>query len=863
VLDTATILLLIAGLLVVVGVIQPLAIALRLPNTVLLAIVGVGLGIASSFLLHHTSTKALAELAQPLADLPVKSSTFLFVFLPLLLFQAALTLDVRRILEDAAPILLLAVVAVVVATVVIGFSLSALAGMPIAVCMLLGSIVATTDPAAVVAIFRDLGTPGRLTRLVEGESLLNDAAAIVLFTVLLGMVVSKRQPDIVDALMQFGISFGGGIAIGLVGGRLVAMVLPRLRGLRLAEMTLTLALPYLVFIPAERFLHVSGVVAVVVAGLVLGAVGRARISPANWSYLEGVWEQVAFWAGSLVFILAALLIPRLLITIRPQDVLLIAVLVVAAFAARALTLFLLLPPLCALRLTERIRHAYKIVITWGGLRGAVTLALALAVTENYRLDPEVKRFVAVLATGFVLFTLLVNGTTLRAVIRLLKLDRLSPLDQALRDQVLALSLAEVSDAVQDTARQYEIAPSVARAVTRPYDARVLEATSRGSVEESISDRDRITIGLIALANRERALIFRHYDQRTISSYIAEVMLRNTTRILEGARSGGRIGYNRASRRILEYRLPFRIAHALHRRLGVERVLARQVADRFEVLTVRRLVLEELRRFDERRLSPLLGKRVAELLGEVLAGRLDATAKALNAMRLQYPDYAEALERRFLQQSALRLELDEYQALYDDGLIGPELFDNLRRGVEKAQRVAQHRPRLDLGLNTRDLLKQLDLFADLDAKQLKRIGRLFRPRFAVPGEVIVRKGGRADAVYFVSSGAVEVLLPDSRVRLGRGDFFGEMGLLKGGRRGADVVALTYCQLMVLDDRDFRRFLRTNPTAKAQIDRVAAARARMNAGNDPPFPAVEAKALDAVEVSRADSVRGDDSAIPATQ
>jgi CRP-like cAMP-binding protein len=128
---------------------------------------------------------------------------------------------------------------------------------------------------------------------------------------------------------------------------------------------------------------------------------------------------------------------------------------------------------------------------------------------------------------------------------------------------------------------------------------------------------------------------------------------------------------------------------------------------------------------------------------------------------------------------------------------------------------------------------------------------------------VRKGGRADAVYFVSSGAVEVLLPDSRVRLGRGDFFGEMGLLKGGRRGADVVALTYCQLMVLDDRDFRRFLRTNPTAKAQIDRVAAARARMNAGNDPPFPAVEAKALDAVEVSRADSVRGDDSAIPATQ
>jgi CPA1 family monovalent cation:H+ antiporter len=105
-----------------------------------------------------------------------------------------------------------------------------------------------------------------------------------------------------------------------------------------------------------------------------------------------------------------------------------------------------------------------------------------------------------------------------------------------------------------------------------------------------------------------------------------------------------------------------------------------------------------------------------------------------------------------------------------------------------------------------------------------LARLLRPRLAVPGEVIVRQGERGDAVFFISSGAVEVVRPDRRIRLGRGDFFGELALLEGGRRTADVVALSYCQLLVLKADDFHRFLRANPAVRAQIDRVAEARAR---------------------------------------
>ena len=174
---------------------------------------------------------------------------------------------------------------------------------------------------------------------------------------------------------------------------------------------------------------------------------------------------------------------------------------VAALVARALVLFLLLPPLTLLKLSAKISNSYKLVLTWGGLRGAVTLALALSVTEARGIGGEQQRIVTVLATGFVLFTLFVNGTTLRPVIKLLGLNRLSPLNQAVRNQVLALSLADVRDSVQQTATEYEFPPTVARAVQKPYDARIQEVTSAGSLEERISDRDRIVLGLIALANR--------------------------------------------------------------------------------------------------------------------------------------------------------------------------------------------------------------------------------------------------------------------------------------------------------------------------------------------------------------------------
>jgi CPA1 family monovalent cation:H+ antiporter len=585
------------------------------------------------------------------------------------------------------------------------------------------------------------------------------------------------------------------------------------------------ALPYIVYLLGELF-DVSGVVAVVSAGLTAGAIGRVRLAPDNWRYLERVWEQTGFWAGSLIFVSASTLVPRLLTGIHWEHAWFVLIAVAAALVSRAAVLFGLLPLLSGLHLSQKVSGAYKLAITWGGLRGAVTLALALAVTENNRIDPEVKNQIAILATGFVLFTLLVNGLTLRPVIRLLKLDRLSPLNQALRNKVLALSLADVRDAVRETASEYEITPEVARTATGPLDRRIDELASQPDLEQAISDRDRIRIGLVALANRERRIILDHHAQRTVSSAAIERLLRNTNLILDAARAEGRVGYNRAARALLEFDRDFRIANLLHRTLKIARPLQRQISIRFEALLIRRLALEELARFVGSRLASLLGERVAELLGEVIAARSEATTRALDALRLQYPEYAEALEQRFLRQSAFRLALSHYHDLYDEGLIGKEVFEDLEREHEAARSLLTELPPLDLGLHVEALIAQFDMFAGLGATELRALGRLFRPRLLVPDEVVIRKGERGNAMFLISSGAVEVVLPNNRVRLGSGDFFGEMALLSGRRRQADVLALGYCRVLVLSAADFRRFLRDYPQAKAEIDRIAEARAREN-------------------------------------
>jgi monovalent cation:H+ antiporter, CPA1 family len=828
-LDTALVLLVLAGLLIVVGTSQPLAAWLKLPQSVVLAAIGIGIGALPAITAQFGLPGPIDVAADLFTNLPVNSAVFIYVFLPLLVFEAGVATDVKRTIEDAAPILVLAVVATLISAAAVGLALWPFAQVPVVVCLLLGSIVATTDPAAVIAVFREVGAPRRLAWLVEGEALLNDAAAIALFILLLGFIEAGRQPSAIAGLSEFTLLFAGGGVFGYLAGRLLLWTIRHVSGDRLAEATLTLASAYLSFIAAERLFHVSGVVAVLTAGLTLSAVAPSRITPENWSFLTELWEQIAFWARSLIFLLASILVPRLLADVGLHDVFLLTVLIAAAFGARAFALFVLLPPLERFGLAQRIDLNYKLAIIWGGLRGALTLVLALAVTEHTALPPNIQRFVAVLATGFVLFTLFVNGTTLRLVIRLLGLDRLSARDRALRDHVLALSYAEARDAASEIGRTHAISQAAVERVIETYQAK-LDATkiAQEAAARNLTYADQLAIALVSLGNQERVSIIEMLRDGVVSPAAAQVMLGSADVLAEAARSDGRTGYEKASDAVLAHPISFRIALFLNRRLSIVRALAERLAERLEILLVTRIAIGRLALFNGQQISRLFGDHIAIITREIIDRRYKGVETALDALRRQYPDYFAELEVRFLTQSTLHHEMTRYQSLLDEGLISLELYNDLKRNTLGTGPLLR-RPHFDIGLDAHRLVKRLDLLASLDERQLEVICGMLKPRFAVPHERILQKGDRGDGVYFIASGSVEVILPDRRIQIGSGAFFGEMALLSGRVRQADVVAVTYCQLLVLRRTDFEQFMRENPDARATIVRVAKARQITNASN----------------------------------
>lgn len=811
-----------AVLFVLIALGQPLARRLKISFTVFLALMGIAIGGGASFLLATPFTDAFNEAAEAILHLPVHSEAFLYVFLPTLLFHVALTIDLRRMLEDWVPISVMAIVAVVVATFAIGFALAPFTAQPLVVCLLVGAIVATTDPSAVVGIFRDIGAPARLSRLAEGESLMNDAAAIALFTLFIRLILPWAPEVTVASQVQnfLVLLLAGGLA-GYALGALAVLAMDRLRTEPMAVLSLTVALPYLTYILAEHVLHVSGVIAVVAAGMTVNLLGPSRVAPAVWRQLTQTWELLAHWAGGLIFILAAIFVPRLLDNVTGDDLILLGVLIVAATLARALVLFGLLPALTAAGLSPEVNRATKVVMLWGGLRGAVTLALALAVTEHPLIPAEAKRHVAVLATGYALFTLLVQGTTLRWLMGRLGLDRLTPMEAALQDQVVAVALQRVREEVAENVDRHQLTDATAREEAQRFAQRIDLAVTRAEEAEAILDRDRLTLGLVTLASREKEMVLEAVHDRQVSHALVERLLMDADRLIEATRQGGRAAYRTQARANLANGRAHRWRMRMARRLALPRPLERLTADRFEVMLTTRMFLRDLHGFIDTKILRIHGRRVADLLHEILARREEDLDRDMEGLRLQYPGFAEAFERRFIRRAALRFEEREYETAAADGLIGTELFDKLMRGLDVRRRANEQRPKLDMQLQKEAFVAQIPLFSALGAEDRRRLARALVSFHAAPGETVIRRGDRAETVYFIASGAVEAEYEQAeKARFGRGEMFGQIALISGDHiRHVQVRAITHCAFLMLDEARFLALMRAAPHLRQEVRREA--------------------------------------------
>lgn len=808
----------ISGLLTLAVLVVPLASRLKIPFTVTLATVGIALGLGSEFILHTEWLAFLHEFIEALHSLEITSTAVFFIFLPALVFESALAIDVRRLFDDISPILMLAILGLLISTAAVGFTMASITGVALLACLLLGAIVSATDPVAVVAIFKDLGAPKRLAILVEGESLFNDATAIVAFTILSAMILGESDPTLLSGTAAFIKVFFGGIIVGYLSARLFCFLLAHVGNSNLPKITLTISLAYLSFILAEHYLHVSGVMAVVSAALVLGSRGRSVIPQSAWHGLEEVWEQIGFIANSVIFVLVGLKVPSILAGMESQHFVWLAALLTAGFTARFVIIFGLVPAMGKLGWSTHVSTGYRAVMFWGGLRGAVSLALALAVMENDKFPPEIQQFVGIMVTGFVMFTLLVNATTVHLVMRAFGLGKLCPADAAIRDRAFTAAMSSVGDRVRTSARALHLGEEQTNHVVAPY-VELAKNSIKHDTRGEISQQDWLLIGLRIVSMSENNAYHKMLDQGEISADIARSLFSQGADVRDSLKQGGIETYESNYREQLSFDWLIHTAALLQRYLGRQRMLANLLARRFQILEASCTVLHELNRSGPKQVSEMIGEEATAKLIEIINQRSKETSRALQSLRACYPDYAAELEKRTLQQTAMRLEFVEYKEMRSNSMIGQEVFDNLLEQMSLRYRDVQQKLNLDLGLDAEKLIAKMPFFQDLDQAAQKNIAKLLKPRLALPDEMIFEKGGPPDAMYFISSGAVRVMLEDEVAILGSGDFFGEMALLIEQPRMAAIYADGFCELLTLFTPDFKRLMENDSALRQVIEQVA--------------------------------------------
>ena len=338
-------------------------------------------------------------------QLHLSHSLILFVLLPGLLFEAAFNLDWQHLKRNMPGVVALSTAGVLLTTAIVAALGHFALGLPTRAAVLFGAAVAATDPVAVVAVFRRLGVPPRLANLVEAESLFNDGTGVVIFSVALALASGGRG-GLGTAALEFVQLTAGGVVLGTAIGFALSAVLRHIDDATV-EMTVTAVAAYGGYLAGEAA-HVSGILTVVCAGIVLGNYGRPRaMSERTQAVVTGFWDYIAFVLNSVVFLLIGLDVPWRWLAGHAG---LIAGAAGAVLVARAIAVYGLM---AVLRPFGRsVNFAWQHLIVWSGLRGAVAVALALSLSGPGGLDD-----VRALVFGVALISILAQGLTVGAAAR--------------------------------------------------------------------------------------------------------------------------------------------------------------------------------------------------------------------------------------------------------------------------------------------------------------------------------------------------------------------------------------------------------------------------------------------------------------
>ncbi len=447
----------------------------------------------------------------------------LILFLPALLFESGININIRRLRENLGPILLLAVVGVLVATVITGYAVHWVVGLSLLPALLFGALISATDPISVVALFKDLGVSKRLSVIIESESLFNDGTSVVIFQIILAGLASG-DINVLSGIRSFAVVTLGGVALGLGLGYMFGKLTERVDDPQI-EITLTTILAYSSYLIAEH-LHVSGVIATVCAGLMTGNFGlEVGMSARTRVALRSFWEYVSFVINSLVFLLIGIEVHVTNLIESWRGILLATVTVLLG---RAVSVYLIGAGSRLMGAAIPLRWLH--VLVWGGIHGSVSMALALSLRRDvpYRTD------ILAMAFGVVAFSIIVQGLTVKPLLSWLGIETAREDDYDVakaRSAAYSASRRELELMLRDHAIShlvYEKLKSELDAQVHEVQAAIADIQQKN--HDITSDEIRTARGMLIAA--EKSSIQRSANQGFISMHAAENLLAEADRKLD-------------------------------------------------------------------------------------------------------------------------------------------------------------------------------------------------------------------------------------------------------------------------------------------------------------------------------------------
>lgn len=793
------------------------------PYTVLLMIIGLAVGALSRLgvfgmleLDYFSSSVNWAGNIDP--------HVILYVFLPILVFESAFSMDVHVLKNTAVNASLLSVTGILVSlalTAVLAMSLVyyglGLAEWTWPIAFTFGAVVSATDPVAVVSLLKELGTSKKLAMLIEGESLLNDGTAIVLFMAFfLGMT---GQASGYSPLFYFILVSLGGLIFGFMLAYLTILWVKRIFNDAMVEIMIIVASAYLCFFLAEHFFHISGVLALVAFGLTMSGIGRTRISPEVDHFLHEFWELASFIANTLIFIIVGVVIAQKTVFV-PNDLWVLMLIYVGVHVVRAVMIAMHYPIIK--HIGYGLDRKEATILWWGGLRGDIALALALVVNgaDDAHIPVTVKHQFLFYTAGLVTLTLFINATTVKWMLSVLSMNKPSPA------KIMMLNNAEkyIRNSSKSAIERLKQDRFMGKANWHAVEALLpVEIDDAGSCPPS--DADALLESRRLLLEKEKSSYWKLFQ----SGLLCPVAVRRLTETIDDMLDRGG-------------EMPLSCRADLEEMWKTSKMLSRaqelpfvgDIAKKiyFEQLTVSYDSAKAFVAAQEESLNLLdnmkqtvppddeVNKRNLRLLEDEVNENVIEGQTFLRNLKKNLPEIYFAIATRQAMRSVLNHQHQTVERLCENGQLTVADSKLFRERIDVKIKELMDSPIAISELETNELLKDVPILKDLSPEQFKQVIERSETLVFAVGENLIKADTHADSVLLIIRGTVKVRYQDTIVAvLGPASIVGEIAMLTGYDHNATVVAESPVTVLKIDFLQVHELMAMSKKLREELWRIA--------------------------------------------